>query len=94
MGQDLTLEQTRFAALLTDYPRIAGYWDFDQHVCHETELRTALNVMSSGEQHLARFFLGLWCSTDEGFDMLEAASVLEDKERLLLINWLHDPFWP
>ncbi|HFV9295673.1 TPA: hypothetical protein ACIAIE_005598 [Serratia fonticola] len=94
MEQSLSPEQARFAALLADYPWLFRYWDFDQRVCHEDELRTSLNVISSGEQHLARFFLGLWCGTDERFDMLEAASVLEGKERLLLINWLHDPFWP
>lgn len=94
MGQNLSPEQARFAALLADYPRIAGYWDFDTRTCHEDALRSALNVMSSGERQLALFFLSLWRSIDEGFDMLEAASVLDVKQRQLFINWLRDPFWP
>ncbi|WP_419793217.1 hypothetical protein ACN09C_27660 (plasmid) [Serratia fonticola] len=94
MGQNLSPEQARFAALLADYPRIAGYWDFDTRTCHEDALRSALNVMSSGERQLALFFLSLWRGIDEGFDMLEAASVLDVKQRQLFINWLRDPFWP
>ena len=78
--------------LLTDYPQISGYWDFDTWRCHENDLRTALNIMSSGERQLALFFLSLWTGHDEGFDMLEAASVLDVKQRQLLINWLRDPF--
>lgn len=90
----LSPEQVRFAVLLADYPRISGYWDFDARVCHEDELRKAINAMSGCEQHLARFFLGLWNREDEGFDMLDAASVLDRKERQLLMDWLVDPFWP
>ncbi len=94
MGQNLSQEQERFATLLAAYPRIAGYWDFNVRECHEAELRKALGVMSSGEQHLARFFLGLWKRSDEGFDMLDAVSDFDHQERQLLIDWLRDPFWP
>lgn len=94
MGQNLSLEQARFAKLLAAYPRIAGYWDFEARVCHEAKLRKSLDVMSSGEQHLARFFLGLWNGNDEGFDMLDAVSDFDHQERQLLIDWLRDPFWP
>lgn len=94
MGQNLTPEQTRFVTMVAGYPRLSGYWDFDQRICHESELHKALNVMSSGEQHLARFFLGLWNGNDEGFDMLDAVSDFDHQERQLLIDWLRDPFWP
>lgn len=94
MGQNLTPEQTRFVTMVAGYPRLSGYWDFDQRICHESELRKALNVMSSGEQHLARFFLGLWNGNDEGFYMLDAVSDFDHQERQLLIDWLRDPFWP
>ncbi|MBP1000330.1 hypothetical protein J8629_25060 [Serratia fonticola] len=94
MGQDLTPEQARFAVQLTDYPRIAGYWDFDTRICHENALRSALNIMSSGERQLALFFLSLWTGNDEGFDMLAAARVVDSQHRQLLIDWLRDPFWP
>ncbi|PVZ84182.1 hypothetical protein C9426_24050 [Serratia sp. S1B] len=91
---NLTPEQDQFAKMLKDYPRLVGYWDFTKGVCDEVELRNALSVMSSGEQHLARFFLGVWTGQDEGFDMVAAASVLANLERRMLMDWLDDPFWP
>ncbi|WP_447907991.1 hypothetical protein [Serratia fonticola] len=94
MGLNLTPEQARFADLLAPYSRLSGYWDFEQRECREASLRSGLNAMSSGERQLAQFFLSLWTGQDEGFDMLEAASVLDDRERKMLIDWLADPFWP
>lgn len=94
MGQNLSPEQERFAALLADYPRISGYWDLEKRECHEAALRSGLNAMSSGERQLALFFLSLWNGQDEGFDMLDAASVVDVKQRQLFIHWLRDPFWP
>lgn len=94
MGQDLTPEQARFTVLLTDYLRIAGYWDFDTRRCDENALRSALKIMSNGERQLALFFLSLWTGHDEGFDLPEAACVVDVKHRQLLIHWLRDPFWP
>lgn len=94
MGQNLTPEQARFADLLAPYSRFSGYWDFEQRECREDALRSGLHAMSRSERQLALFFLSLWTGQDEGFDMLEAASVLDGRERKLLIGWLTDPFWP
>ncbi|OCJ29063.1 hypothetical protein [Serratia sp. 14-2641] len=94
MGQDLTPEQARFAVLLTDYPQISGYWDFATRRCDENALRSALAFMSRGERQVALFFLSLWTGNDEGFDLLEAARVVDSQHRQLVIHWLRDPFWP
>lgn len=94
MGKNLSPEQARFAELLAAYPRLSGYWDFEKRECREETLRSGLNAMCGGERQLAQFFLSLWTGQDEGFGMIEAASVLDGRERKLLIDWLADPFWP
>jgi len=52
----LTDEQRRFNAMLSEYPQLMPYWDFEQRTCDIEVLRSALDAMSSGEQHMARFF--------------------------------------
>ncbi|CAI2537017.1 hypothetical protein [Serratia ficaria] len=94
MSKQLSAEQERFASMLAPYPRLSTYWDFDKTEVNEQQLRNAISVMSSGEQHMARFFLGLWTGDPAGFELTEAVAVLEAKDRKLLVDWICNPFWP
>ena len=52
--------------------------------------------MSSGERHLALFFVAVWFHNNSryGFDLMDAISSVDPEQRELIANWCKDPFWP
>ncbi len=53
-----------------------------------------MRLMSHGECVLAKFFLFVWTQNNHAFDIVEAASVLDQPDRQVIIDWLTNPFWP
>ena len=77
----LTDSQLRFFNLLHQYPQIEVYWDHSTATCQTEALKNAMGSLSHGEALMVRFFAGVWFgSNDLGFDLIEAAGVLEEKE--------------
>ena len=91
---ELSSGQAQFADLIQSFPWLEKYWDWDKRECAYETLKENMGVMSHGEQIIAQFFLGVWTHKDEGFDILEAASVLDRETRQLITGWLVEPFWP
>jgi len=96
----LTTEQRRFKAMLSAYPRFHPYWDFSARECRIEALIEDMGKFSEGEKQLACFFAVLWLGKSTSaayeieFDMFNAAYVLGDDERQLIIDWLKAPWYP
>ncbi|MEY4922808.1 MAG: hypothetical protein RLY17_1525 [Pseudomonadota bacterium] len=90
----LSPEQARFASMVSEYPRLERYWNWQERNCCIDALIKDCGAMSLGERQLALFFLSVWEGCNREFDFVDAAAVLDKKERQLIANWLFDPFWP
>jgi hypothetical protein len=91
----LTGEQRRFKAMLVDYPRLMPYWDFKARECDLERLRADMGVLSHGEQVMVTFFAGVWCGENVlGFDLIDAARVLDESHLALIQRWLAQPEFP
>ena len=89
-----SVNQQRFADMLNTYPTIARYWDFETLTVDRDALLEAVKGMELKERQLALFFLQLWDWKNDGFNMVAAAMAWDREARLLVSDWLRDPFWP
>ena len=76
------------------FPEVYSYLNWGERECAYDVLKENMGAMSHGEKIIAQFLLGVWTHNDHDFDILEAASVLDDETRQLITDWLMDPFWP
>ena len=91
----LSESQQRFFTLLEQYPKLLCYWDSKKCACDLNGLNNAYGIFSRGECVMAKFFVGLWRGQNEHhFDLFEAASVLDEDNRSIILGWLKEPFWP
>ena len=85
----------RFARLLDSAPWVKPYWDMARRECDLDALRGAMAGWSHGERIMAQFAVAVWRGENElRFDLVEAASVLDDENRRVIAAWLARPFWP
>jgi len=86
-------EYDRFFKMLDTCPRIAGLWDRENRSLDVERFEKELKLMSSGERHLAKFFVGVWLGDNRyGFDLIEAVHALSD--RGVISDWIENPFFP
>jgi len=90
----MSASQARFALLIEPFPWLSKYWNWKNKECDIDTLKDAMCVMSHGERILAQFYLSVWTHNPYGFDLLEAASILDQEDRQIISNWLSEPFWP
>ncbi|WP_268821202.1 hypothetical protein [Vibrio anguillarum] len=44
---------------------------------------------------MAKFVLGVWRNTNQfDFDLIEAAKILDARNRSIIVSWLNAPFFP
>lgn len=86
----------RFYHLLDSCPWVSTFWDRETHDLDVERFESELDVMSSGEQHMARFLASVWFGNNKlyGFDLAKAASRLDPEDRQIIIKWLASPFYP
>lgn len=86
----------RFFTMLDQVPRIKNLWDKQKKELKVDLFESELNVMSSGEVQMAKFFASLWFHDNSryGFDLVDAISTIDPEERYLIIEWVANPFWP
>ena len=92
----MTEEQQRFFNLLMPFHRFRHHWNqLDQSLDVES-LEQDLKLMSSGEQHMAKFFASVWLGDSRifAFDVLGAYRDLDPKSLNILRKWLKEPFFP
>lgn len=100
---NLSPEQARFATIISEYPWLEKYWNWQKRECAVDSLATDIGLMIHGEQQLALFFVSIWSGAYETwndgqntycFDFTVAATILDEKDRKLIAGWILDPFCP
>lgn len=91
----LTAEQRHFKQLLSQYPRLETYWDFNTRDCDLERLRSDLGMLSTGEAVMARFLIAVWLGENKlDFDLIEAAKTLDSVHLEVIANWVSGPEFP
>lgn len=85
-------EQFRF--MLQNHPRLAHYWNEQDDCLRYVEMKEGLGVLSHGEQIMARFYMSVWRHKNHDFDILDAAAMLDTRDKKIILSWFADPFWP
>ena len=85
-----------FFEMIEQIPSIAQLFDKEKSALKVSEFESALLVMSSGEVHMAKFFVSVWFNNSSryGFDLIDAVYVIDGAWRKIIINWIADPFYP
>jgi len=91
---NLSPGQAKFALLIESYPKFSVYWNWEKKECDPDAIENALPAMSHGEQIMLKFFWSVWLHQNKGFDIIEAASVLDDLYMRIITEWMNEPFWP
>ena len=90
------MSHERFFNMLNKMPRLEDCWDKEKRKMNESLFEAELNVMSAGEVEMAKFFAAVWLgdNTKYGFDVVVAVKRVDTRETNLILEWIHDPFWP
>ena len=92
---DLTDEQRQFKQLLDTYPLLASYWQFEERECDLAAIENDIGALSSGEQHMLRFFVAVWLGENRlHFDLIDATKALGEDNLNDIRAWLNRPVWP
>ena len=85
-----------FFEMIEQIPSIAQLFDKEKSALRVSDFESALLFMSSGEVHMAKFFVSVWFNNNSryGFDLVDALSVVNEAWRKIIINWISDPFYP
>ncbi len=95
MNKTASQAVVEFDAMLKKLPFLLDYWDFQKMRYDAERLKEDLGGWSHGEQIMASFAVAVWSGKNElGFDIIEAASVLEADWREIVLEWFSRPFWP
>lgn len=96
LNTSLTSTQARFALWLDErMPYLLPLFNFENAEYLPEAVERYFGVASPGEAIMARFVLGVWLHKNRhGFDMLEAARVLDSRSMSIITEWAADPFWP
>jgi hypothetical protein len=86
----------KFFNMLNKVPRLVDLWDKEKEEMNIPLFEKELNVMSSGEVQMAKFFAAVWLgdNTKYGFDLVDAVGRIDPRETNLIMNWMRAPFWP
>ena len=91
----LTPEQRQFKKMIDLYPLLASYWNFETRDCDLQAINADIGVLSSGEQHMLRFFVAVWLGENRlNFDLIEATKALDDGNLDDIRQWLQTPVFP
>ncbi|HBV4265985.1 TPA: hypothetical protein MDW71_005278 [Klebsiella pneumoniae] len=94
LDDSLMTNHKRFFNLIYNYPAISVFWSKPEKSCDVDALKKRMGTMSHSEVVMAKFFMSIWFGEDHGFDIIEAGSCLNDKERKMIATWFLDPFYP
>ena len=92
--------QQRFYDLLDRAPeRVQALWNRERKQCNRDNAKAQMRSMSSGELHLAKFFMSVWFWDNskvpgKGFDLADAMGSVDANGQAIIRNWVNDPFWP
>ena len=90
------MSQDKFFNMLSKVPRLEHLWDKEKRSLDVPSFEAELNVLSSGEVHMAKFFAAVWFgnNTQYGFDLVDAVREIDPAKREVVMQWMSAPFWP
>lgn len=72
-----------------------SYFDIDKASFKPDFVEQTIDSLSSGEQIMLRFFLGVWRNQNQfDFDLFDAFHSLDEGNFCLIQEWVSDPFFP
>lgn len=85
-----------FFAMLNQYPRLKPLWDEEKRELKVDLFEKSIDVLSTGEEHLARFFASVWFGSERRypFDLVDAVASLDARSKRTIAEWIANPFWP
>ena len=90
----LSHEMRRFKKMLSHFPLLLPYWDFNDGLVDLKAIHNDSDSLSPNLQIMGNFFIDVWTGSDEVFRLSDAAKTLEPQSRQIIIDWLKEPFYP
>ena len=85
----LTPEQRRFKEMLSMYPCLQAFWNFEQRTCDTDALLLNWDEFSGDEQEMARFFVSMWQPGNVlQFNVMQAMQKLGDSHWQVIDRWM------
>ena len=96
INTSLSSGQAKFALWVEDkMPYLLHLFDFDKRMLITANLEQYLSVASHGQQIMARFVATVWTQENKyDFDIVDAASVLDQSQLDVVTDWMNKPIWP
>lgn len=74
---------------------IMCFFDVEKRAIKLDEVNELIGQLSHGEQIMLMFFANVWFNANTfDFNLIDAASTLDEGNRSLIAEWLQNPFWP
>ena len=85
----LTPEQRRFEAMLSMYPELQPFWNFQTCVCDIEKLLARWGNLSAEDREMARFFVTMWQPGNIlEFNVMQAVRELSDRNWAVVKQWM------
>lgn len=95
LNTSLSQGQAAFALMLEKAPYLQPLWNLEKQEYIPEIFENFLGTASHGQAIMARFFLSVWTHrNDFGFNVIDAAAILDDDQKQIIVSWVLDPFWP
>jgi hypothetical protein len=95
---NLPAGQKRFKDTLNQYPRLVPYWDFTRREFDAEALDNSIGVFSHSERLMAQFFMAICIGhSNHSFDLVDfvdAVHTLNHQDRLIISDWILNPYFP
>lgn len=89
VNSTLTPEQRRFRGMLSKYPNLQPFWNFETCECDINTLHMHLDSLSYDEREIARFFVTMWQPGNLlEFDIMEAIWKMSDGHWRVIEQWM------
>lgn len=92
----MTPNQLQFMEFIKKHnPELLRFWDWEDRSFLADLVEKEMGVLSTGEQHMLKFYLGIWRHKNEfGFDLIQAGLHLDSANYAAITAWVNDPIWP
>ncbi len=76
-------------------PDLMYLWDWNEKSVNNEAVQSYISTASHGQAIMCRFAVAVWFNKNRfEFDFIDAAGVLDQKDRLAIAKWFLEPFWP
>ncbi len=85
----------KFKELLGEYSFAQHYWNLDRKTVDLKFIKERIRTHSRGQQIILAFLVAVFTGIDHlGFNITQAASILDPRDIDIICVWMKEPFWP